>query len=51
MKEPVVENAKAEKGNIVMEEFVKQPPTEKGGLLYKLRELKKKISGHLSCMS
>jgi hypothetical protein len=56
-KEQVKEHTKEEttskemKGEIVMEEFAKQPPTEEGGLFCKLRELKKKILGHLLCMS
>jgi len=63
-REVVKERAKVEATNkedvkekIAMEEFVEQPHTEKavveeeGGLLCKLRELKKKIVGHLLCMS
>jgi len=59
-KEPVKveERAKEEttdkedvKENIVMEEPAKQPPTEKRGLLPTLRELKKKISSRLLCIS
>ena len=63
-KEPVKERTEVEaankedvKGEIAMEELVEQPPTgkgvvgEEGGLFCKLRELKKKILGHLLCMS
>lgn len=35
----------------VVEEIAKQPSTGKGSLFYKLRELKKKVSSHLPCIS
>ena len=39
-----------EKGT-VMEEIAKQSPMGKGRLFYKLRELKRKVSSHLPCIS
>jgi len=39
------------KEETVMEEIAKQPPTGKGSLFHKLRELKKKVSSHLPCIS
>jgi len=39
------------KGGFVMEEFAKQAPAEKGGLVWTLKELKKKLLGYLLCMS
>jgi hypothetical protein len=39
------------KEETVVEEIAKQPPTGKGNLLFKLRELKKKVSSHLPCIS
>lgn len=42
---------RVKEGQKDVEEIVKQPPTAKGGLLCKLRELKKKLSSHLSCIS
>lgn len=36
---------------IVMEDAAKQPPTGKGSLFYKFRELKRKVSSHLPCIS
>jgi len=44
-KEPVKEETARK------EENPQQPPTEKGGLLCKLRELKKKVSCPLLCVS
>ena len=44
-KEPVKEET-AKK-----EEIAQQPPTQKGGLLCKLRELRKKVSCRQLCMS
>ena len=49
MKESVKEHAKEE--TVREEEITQQLPTEEGGLLCKLRELKKKVLSHLSCMS
>jgi len=49
-KEPV-KIEESVKEEVVTEGLAKQPPTEKKGIVSTLRELKRKISGRLLCMS
>ena len=48
-KEGTVSQEDVKKENV--EDIAKQPVMEKGGLFCKLRELKKRISSHLLCIS